>query len=242
MKKYSSSVSTQPRLDYGIDLIEGLKAFRETQVLAGPLEVVNRDLQAIYQTRQAKREPLIRARAVLRVREYFTDQLIRRFARAVEIADGGRRGPLFAELFPEGVTPVVSPVGTRQVDPTQALLGRLSSSKQSGVEALREKWLAPLQDGVARLQEAAQTHATTAAEYRTALQQELALRQEHARVVDRLVGQVRGTYPQNRAAQDAVFPTNASRRAVDRDGDDVLADAIAGVAAQQPATTQAPQG
>ena len=71
-------------------------------------ETITNDLDSAHAARVALRKPQVKARMLLQYAEYQVDQTIRVFSRMVESAEGGRRGPLYAALFPEGLSPVGS--------------------------------------------------------------------------------------------------------------------------------------
>jgi hypothetical protein len=206
MRGYRTSAGTDTRLIYGDELVEGLKGFPETASLAADLEALNDELEAAQQARRAKRRPLAKARVALRFANYFTDQTIRSCSKAAEIADGARRGPVFNAVFPDGVGPVVAPAGSRQITPTQDLLNRLTTSKNAAVIEFAKEWKPKLEAALKKLQDAAAAHKTATKADGDAFLEELALREQHAHTVDRLMGQVRSAFPRDRAKQDLVFP------------------------------------
>lgn len=206
MRKYRASAASPIRVDYGVELIAGLLLFTETSGYAPSFESLNEELDASYTSRQAKRKPLVKARVALRFANYEVDQLIRSAARAAEIADGGRRGPIFQATFPEGVGPVVAPDGARQIPPTAALVDRITRSRVASIDPYRAEWLPKLQAGLAKLQAAAAAYDAARKDYLAAFADELALRQDHLLAVDRLIGLVRAAFPHDRARQDLVFP------------------------------------
>lgn len=128
------------------------------------------------------------------------------FARACESADGGRRGPIFDAAFPGGVVEVVAPVGKAQAAATKVLIDRVTLSKLSGLVALKAQWLPRLQAAHDRLVVAAQAAQVAQQAYQAAFGEEVALRDDHALLVDTLMGQVRAVFPGDRDRQDVIFP------------------------------------
>jgi hypothetical protein len=221
MRRYRTSAATETRLDYGLELATGLKLFPETTPLAAGIDAVNTELEAANNTRRSKRTPLVKARVALRLANYETDQVIRSCARAAEIADGGRRGPVFNTLFPQGVGPVVAPAGARQIKPTEALLDRLSKSKNAAVVAFAVEWKPKLSAELTKLTAAADAHKSALKAHASDFSEELALREEHRQSVDKVMGLVRATFPNDRAKQDLVFPEmNEAEAATVDEGDE----------------------
>lgn len=206
MRKYRSSADSPLRVDYGVELCEGLRLFPETTALADDFEVQNDELQAAYDTRRAARKALVKARAQLRFANYLTDQEIRSASKAAEIADGGKRGTVFKVAFPKGVGPVVAPPGARQIKPTEELIDRLKKSKVKGVSAFAAVWVPKLEARLSDLQAKADQIKKAQAKYDDAFSTEGALRQEHYLGVDRLMGETRAAFPGDAAKQNLIFP------------------------------------
>lgn len=232
MRGYRTSAGTEIRLDYGLELASGLQLFPETAPLAPDFEAVNTALEAAYNARRAERTPLVKARVALRLGNYEADQTIRSCGKAAEIADGGRRGPVFHALFPDGVGPVVSPAGAQQVKPTEGLLERLEKSKNEAVKTFAQEWAPKLKAALDKLKAAADAHKAALSAHGGKFQEEVALRDQHRQSVDKLMGQVRAAFPGDRIKQDLVFP------AVDDDGG-AAADDAPGETVAPPAQTAA---
>jgi hypothetical protein len=210
MRRYRLGVDSPTRFEYGLELVEGLRAFPATAALAPGFEQLNDELDASYEARRDRRKSLMKARAALRVREYQTDQVIRSLSRAAEIADGGRRGLLHEALFPEGLSPVVAPSGARQAKPTEELISRFGKTRVAGVEPLRAEWQPKLQAALADLKDAIGVYAAAQQAHRDAFGDELSLREEHERSIDKLMGLVRSQFPKDRRRQDVIFPRVAA--------------------------------
>lgn len=206
MRKYRKNAATQVRTDYGIDLVEGLNAFPETASFSAGLAQRNDALDAAFATRQLARRPLVKARAKVRISNFLADSELRAYSRACELADGGRRGPVFDAAFPAGLVEVVAPVGKAQAAATKTLIDRVTQSKLAGLAALNGQWLPRLQAAHDRIAAAGQEYQSALQRYQTAFGEEVALRDDHALLVDTLMGQVRATFPNDRDRQDAIFP------------------------------------
>jgi hypothetical protein len=206
MRKYRATAATPARLDYGIELVAGLKLFPETAGLAPAFETLNNELDVAHENRRAKRKPLVMARVSVRFANYMVDQTIRSAGKAAEIADGGRRAIIFKAAFPEGVGRVVAPAGKRQIAPTEQLIERITKSKAAGMDAYRAEWLPKLDAALKSLKTAAEAYTAAYTAYVSEFATELALRQAHFVAVDQLMGQVRAAFPGDKAKQDLAFP------------------------------------
>lgn len=206
MQNYRTSAGTDTRLDYGMELVAGLQLFPETEGLAPDFEQLNTDLEQAHTARRALRGPLVKARVALRLANFTTDQAIRSCGRAAEIADGARRGPIFNALFPKGVSPVVAPTGARQVKPTEGLIDRLAASKHPAVVPFAAEWKPKLELALGKLTDAVAAHKAARETHENAFRAEVALRDEHRRHIDRLMGETRAVFAGDRGRQDLVFP------------------------------------
>jgi hypothetical protein len=224
MRKYRNNADSPTRIDYGIELLAGLGFFSQTQGFAPSFKELNDELDAAYTARRATRKPLLEKRADFRFAQHSTDQTIRMVHRAAEIADGGRRGPITIELFPEGLSPIVAPSGTRQIKPTEMLIDRLERCKLSGIEAFRAEWKPKLDAALQSLTKTNADHETARNNYLNAFRTEVALRNEHFLAVDKLIGLVRSVFPGDRARQNLVFPIADD----DSDGESDAAEPEAG--------------
>lgn len=221
MRKYRKDAGTLTRTDYGIGLQAGLQVFPETLPLAPPLGQINDDLDDAHVTRRGLRKGVLQASAALRFANFEVDQMIRMTHHGAQNADGGRRGPITAALFPDGVSAVVDPKGAEQIKPTEELVDRFQRSKLAGVTALGASWLPQIQPALDRLRAAASAHQAATAAYQAAFREEAALRDEHLRQVERIMGLVKAAFPGDRARQDVIFPEVArGKRVVEDDAED----------------------
>ena len=220
MRNYRPSAATPVRVDYGAELVAGLRLFPETQVYAAPLEVLNDELDAAYEDRRRRRRPLVAARAGLRFAGYQTDQAIRSAARAAEIADGGRRGPIFGAAFPDGLRSIVMPKGARQIPPTRDLIDRITKSKVAGIDAYRAEWQPKLSAALSALEAASTAYSATARGHRDAFTTELSLREQHLHLIDQTMGHVRAAFPRDSDRQNLVFPILDDDRGTGKEEDE----------------------
>lgn len=188
---------------------------------APSLDTVNNELDAALSKRIALRRPLLEKRATFRFAQYDTDQTIRMSFRAAEIADGGRKnGPIASFLFPDGLGPVVAPHGARQIAPTEKLIADMKRCKVEGSAAFLAEWTPKLEAILAKLESTANAHSLARKAYADAFQDEVALRSEHYQAIDKLMGLVRATFPNDRAKQDLVFPVVDEGNGGDDNADD----------------------
>lgn len=206
MRKYRTNAGSTVRTDYGIALLTGLRAFPEIETLAPPFEQLNEALEGAHLARVALRKPMVQARARVRFGNYLVDQRIRMTDNGARIADGGRRGDLTIALFPDGITPVVKPKGANQIQPTEELLDRMAKCKLAKADAFRATWAPRLEQELEGLRQARKAYDDAKKAYLDAFAEELSLRAEHARQVDRLMGLVRATFPGDTDKQDVIFP------------------------------------
>jgi hypothetical protein len=207
MKKYSPKSSSPTRLDYGQELDAGLTGSPETAPLAEELAPANRNLEEAYQARLAGNRAVVRSRAVVRITEYQAEREVRSFARGLEIAEGGRRGPAFDAILPDGIQPVLAPRRAAQARAIRLLLEALRACTIPAAVRAAIEWVPRLTAIAERLEAAVTAHDEAIAAQEAAFRTELRRRDEHERTVEQLMGRVRTLFPGDRAAQDAVFPT-----------------------------------
>jgi hypothetical protein len=206
MRTYSLDAGTTIRFFFGLELIAGLRMFDETKPLADPFEVINNKLDQTHTARQAARKPMVEARAGRRLAVYAARQAIRAAASAAEIADGGRRGPIFYAVFPEGIQSYGKQKGGTLLAPMKGLIDRFSKSQLSAIDTYRQEWLPKLTAKHVALDEAGKVFGGALTAYNDIFEVELALRNQHRLEVDRIQGQVRAAFPGDKEKQDLVFP------------------------------------
>ncbi len=230
MRKYSKRSSSEIRIAYGIELIAGLETFDATKELAQTLRPVNDELKALRDARSQKEHERATRRAALRAAEYHLDQGVRSFARAVEIADGGRRGSTYQAVFPGGMAPLIAPEGRRQVEPAAKFLERLRALKTPSLEATRAEWLPRLEAALQSFQDAVRAYDVVASELAQLFAQELLVRDEHELAVERLIGHVRAQFPRDSALREVIFPFVGARRSGEVEDEEGEADLLVGAA------------
>jgi hypothetical protein len=241
MKKYHSKSNSAARLEYGHELDAGLKAFPETAPLAAEFAPANERLAAAYQERLARSTGVVRTRAVLRIAEFQSEREIRGFARVLEASEGGRRGPAFDVVLPEGVTPVIVPRRAAQARAIRRLIERLVACTLPAATSVAGEWVPRLTATVERLEAAVADHEHAVEAHDEAFRRELMCRDDHERAVDRTIGRVRAAFPLDHAQQDAVFPA-ADSHATRKDDDAVADDTTAEPPAAGDESTAPPSG
>lgn len=221
MRKYRKNAGSPTRTDYGIGLEAGLQVFPETLPLASPFGQLNEQLDGAHVARRGLRKEVLKASAALRFACFEVHQIIRMTHHGAQNADGGRRGPITVDLFPEGVSPAVTAKGAEQIRPTEELVGRFQRSKLAGVAALGASWVPQIQPALDRLRAAATAHQAARAAHLAAFREEVAVRHEHLRQVDRIMGLVKAAFPGDRARQDVIFPDVGRRKGAAEAEDDV---------------------
>lgn len=206
MRNYRSSAATEARVFYGVELVAGLRLFPETTPLADAFEPRNEELDALVQSREAARRPVLKARAQVRFASYRLQQVLRSAARAAEIADGGRRGVIFTAVFAKGSAAITRLGGTALASATDALVDRVTKSKAAGLDAFRAEWLPKLAEARAGLEQTLHALGAAQAAHHDIIGNEVALRAQHRVEVDRIIGQVRAAFPDDRGKQELVFP------------------------------------
>jgi hypothetical protein len=206
MRKYRINATSTIRIEYGIELYTGLSQFDETLEAATEVQAVNDALATQYQIRLQLHRPVLNTRAILRFAEYNVDRVIRSTFRAAEIADGGRRGRISNALFPDGLTPVIRPSGRAQVKPTKQLIERLKLSTLSGIDVFRTVWLSKLEAAQTKLESAITGYESARDAHDQAFRAEMALRDAHWEMIDRVMGLVRSVFPLDKDVHDVIFP------------------------------------
>ncbi|MRG94457.1 hypothetical protein [Polyangium spumosum] len=96
--------------------------------LAGKLEGATSALLAREGAYQQKIKELIVVRVEVQFTNRLADQVVRLALKRAEIEDGRPGGRIVTVLFPNGSTPIIKPVGGRQVKEMRALEGRYTES------------------------------------------------------------------------------------------------------------------
>lgn len=220
MRNYRGNAGSPVRIDFGIELAEGLKSFTETAPLVSPFEADTSALQKAYEERRAARAPLLRARARFRFAGYQMDGVIRSCGRVIEIADGNRQSTCYKEVFPNGMATEVAPHGRQQLEPAAKLVERLKNSTLPALAPIKSEWLPRLEQALAELRKASEDYAAAEEHHDSLFAKELSLRTQHRLHVVKVAGLVRATFPGDRNTQDLIFPLSGDDEPSGADGDE----------------------
>lgn len=181
-----------------------LQQLPETSAMAEGFAPVLADLEAAGRTVTAAQEALLPPRVKVAVAEALFEAGIRQLHAQARIEDGGKDGPLTRVLFPDGLTPVVQPVGQRQVDAVDALLLRAQTRKLGEHQTLapRLEVLKTLRDRYAGALDERKAATARLAEARAA---DMAAREQFIAAYSKDAGLLRSLYPSDRARQELFF-------------------------------------
>lgn len=206
MRRYQKKAASAARVDYGEELGAGLRRFPETAQLAPEFAALNDGLFSAYLARLGARKQMVAARVPVRVGNYETDNVLRACAHAAEQADGCKGGPIFKSVFKDGLRAAVKPNGARQIPATETVIADMKKSAAHGIEAFRAEWQPKIEASLATLSASADNLSAARKLYLDSFQAEIALRNQHWTAIDKIMGQVRASFPGNTAKQDLIFP------------------------------------
>ncbi|NUN16352.1 MAG: hypothetical protein HUU55_22215 [Myxococcales bacterium] len=210
MRKYPNTAGSDVRIGYGIDLAEGANSFEKTQDLVPEINEKNEQLETAAAETNKLMYPLARARAVVRVESFHSDKILQRMGAAAQVADGGRRGPVFNYVFEDGVSVAVEPHGMQQLPMLQKVTGKLQATNRPDLKTFADQWLPELNARITTFSKAVDALKTLLEQHDALFATEKARRDEHALMIDKMAGIVRSRFPNDRAQQDAVFPAPRS--------------------------------
>jgi hypothetical protein len=146
---------------------------------------------------------LIAVRVGVKYNDYVSDIAVRALLRQAEGTDQVKGGKIATFLFPEGVTPVIRPVGQTQVDQMVALEGLL--------DAVAPSW-APAADEKVKLVARRVAYDAALKQRETAMVASAALRakrdmakEDFLDVYAAVAAKVKAEFPRDRAKQDLFF-------------------------------------
>lgn len=161
---------------------------------------------------------IITPRVAVKYADFTSDRAVRAAQRAAETADGEKFGKVATAVFPDGVTPIVRPVGQTQCDLMRALEGRLEAAASIWPGAMAEK---------AKITAERTTYEASLAARRTAMEvaSDLRAKRDAAKedfldVMAAAAGRVKEQFPRNRAMQDLFFDRVTDAAAIDDDAED----------------------
>lgn len=160
---------------------------------------------------------LIPPRVAVKYADYVSDKVVRAAQRAAETADGEKNGKVAAAAFPDGVTPIVRPIGQAQCTQMRALEGRLEAAVSIWSGAVAEK--SKVTDERVKYEAALAARRTameTAADLRAKRD---AAKEDFLDIYAATGGRVKEQFPRNRAMQDLFFDRVADAVVVDDESD-----------------------
>jgi hypothetical protein len=186
--------------------------------LAATLEAATAALASAQNDYVAAVMALIARRVAVRFADFASDRVVRSVQRQAENADDKKNGKIASALFPNGVTPIVRPVGQTQVNEMRSLEGRLDAAEGSWPDALthkakvtaeREKYEATLDERKAAM--------ATVADLRAKRD---AAKEDFLDIYAATAGRVKAEFPRDRDMQDLFFDKIASAAVDDEEEDD----------------------
>ena len=162
-------------------------------------------LLAAEQAYKAGSRALVTARVGVRHADLMADQGVRLTLKAVQLADGQSGKKVTPQLFPNGVTPIVRPIGSAEVAELRDLEGRLDALSGAWADAASEK---------AKIVALRTTYEAAIGTRRNA-QQSLsdlraardAAREDFLDVYAEVAARVKAEFPRDRVMQDLFFDT-----------------------------------
>src|SRR5690349_22607752 len=119
-----------------------LTKFSDNPALAPLGDMLGAATQAFAQAEATYAEARLQvtvARVEVEFADHRADRRVRALLRIIEIADGVRKGRLASVLLPEGITPIIRPLGEAQAMQMRALEGRLEAMGAQWEGAAAEK-------------------------------------------------------------------------------------------------------
>jgi hypothetical protein len=211
MQRYHRTAGTDRRIQYGVGLSAKLKSDEKTEGLAPPLDVINVELRAAQRARRAHEDELIKRRQNLSSVERRTDAVIRSFACALILLDGGRlKGPTTVEIV-TGALPK-RPNARDKVRGLVRLRQRLQHATSDGVGQIRGLWSDKLRAAMVALTGAIDAAERSDEAVQSAREAESNLRGRHAVIIDGIMGKVRSIFAGDKARQEWFFPDLRPKR------------------------------
>ena len=209
-----------------------LELFDETRPLAAPLGEHIAALEgragSVRETRRAQIEP----RVAVAHANLAADVTLRQLAAALREQDGGKPGRASKAIFPDGLTPIVTPVAGAQAAALTTLVQRLEANRALGAVVVRFLPIARgdlerLNTALSRRLERARAHGAARAEEVVAREMLVAVYQESA-------GKIWALYPHDRDRREFFFDRFRGAARGDEDSQRVAVDADAPAAVPAP--------
>ncbi len=159
---------------------------------------------------------ILPTRVEVTFQNFVSDNRVRQTLRKAELFDGRANGPASSMVFPNGVTPIIKPVGATQVKEMRDMEGRLEAAGAIWPEALSEKAeIGTFRDNYEKALEARRAAGQTASDLRAVRN---AVKEDFLMVYVTSANRVKALFPRDRVMQDLFFDEVRSR-SVSEDAD-----------------------
>lgn len=175
------------------------------KALGGTLAQARKSLAAAQHAYVEAVSEIVHTRAEVRFADFKADKGVRASLRKAEDADDGKGGKIASIAFPDGVTPIIKPVGATQVKAMEDLEGRLealsgtwdaAAAELASIKKLRSQYEAALK----QRREAGQNASNKKAARDAA-------KEDYLDVYAQIAARVKAEYPRDRTMQDIFFDT-----------------------------------
>lgn len=215
MRKYGENASSQVRIQYGYELEASLSQEPQLASTASIVRSQTAALESAYEARVKAERAMVQPKVQVRFADWRVDGTVRLVAKTAELADGGKRGPISRGLLPDGMSPLVAPVGTAQLQTTKDFVLRAKACTVPGAEKVCAETLPRVEEAMGQLETAMKARQAAEAVYVSARAAEVAAQQDHELMIEKVMGLVRSTFPKERARWDLIFPSVRGARTVE---------------------------
>jgi hypothetical protein len=206
-KKLNLNSPTESFVKQGEELEIRCGALPECVPMVESVKATTSIVRNAMATRQVREHEIIPIRVRCDFADSGWDQTVRAAASATEIQTGGKKGPVYREMFPNGLTPLIIRSGEPQLQVADSFLRHLTSCKAQGAETVIAEWRPKLQQARDTLASALADRKTAEAALALAREDEQGAKREFSRSIDKMIGQIRQLFPENRVRQDLIFPS-----------------------------------
>jgi hypothetical protein len=216
-KKLKRCAPTERYLQQGEEAAMRLGLLKECAGLVGPVVAATALVRSSLDKRRAAARALIPIRVKCSFADWDWDGTLRAMSASVESQTGGRKSAAWREIFPESLTPLVTPQGEGQRAAAERFLGHLTTCTLPAAQAAVEEWKPKLQKAYDTLAAALAERRTAEAALFVARGEEQAAKRDFNRTIEKTIALVKSIYPEDRARLDLAFPSLDDDRAVEED-------------------------
>lgn len=171
--------------------------------LAARMNMAGAVLDEVHLKYIALVKAIIRARVDVRFADWFADNAVRMAQRAAELADGKVGGVIASRLYPDGITPIIKPIGATQVTEMRDLEGRYDAITAIWPQAPAEKdKLVAARKMYEEALSARREGLQSASDARTARD---LTKEDFLSIYAEIIARVKAEYPRDRKMQDLFF-------------------------------------